>query len=135
MADILARDFVSVKIDEDRMTGGKDTANALRAQAAQGGIPWFVFLDPSERVLFRGPAPEEAPEGTPGPLLRRDEAVLATADGPDGNVGCPMTPPERDWFLKSVHRARVTLTDDDMAALSAQLLTFARKEIGERADG
>ena len=46
-----------------------------------------------------------------------------------------MTPPERDWFLKSVHRARVTLTDDDMAALSAQLLAFARKEIGERADG
>ena len=43
MADILARDFVSVKIDEDRMTGGKDTANALRAQAALGGIPWFVF--------------------------------------------------------------------------------------------
>ena len=135
MADILARDFVSVKIDEDRMAGGKDTANALRAETARGGIPWFVFLDPSKRVLFRGPAPEEAPEGTPGPLLRRDEAVLATADGPEGNVGCPMTPPERDWFLKSVHRARMTIPDDDMAALSAQLLTFARKEIGERADG
>ncbi len=135
MADILAHDFVSVKIDEDRMAGGKDTANALRAETAQGGIPWFVFLDPSEPILFRGPAPEKAPEGTLGPLLRRNKAVLATADGPEGNVGCPMTPPERDWFLKSVHRARVALTDDDMATLSAQLLTFARKKIGERADG
>ena len=61
IAAALAKDFVDVKIDQDRMTNGATIAALLR-QGRAGGIPWFAFLDQKLRAR-------------------------ATSDGANGNVG------------------------------------------------
>jgi thiol-disulfide isomerase/thioredoxin len=70
---ILDRDFIVTKIDTDRMTGGKDVMSHYRPNPS-GGIPWYAILDAKGKSL-------------------------ATADGPDGNIGYPATPREIDQFL------------------------------------
>jgi thiol-disulfide isomerase/thioredoxin len=92
--DLLAKDFVVTKIDNDRMKGGTDIFN--KYCKTPGGIPWFVFLDK---------------EGT----------VLATSDAPKGNIGFPATPEEIDWFAGMLARARQRMTDADIAAVRESL--------------
>jgi thioredoxin-related protein len=77
IAAIVRRDFLDVKIDTDRMTGGK----ALLAKYCPnpGGIPWFAVLDPKGEVL-------------------------ATSDGPKGNIGYPAEPHEIDHFLAMLRK-------------------------------
>lgn len=95
VAPVLAKDFVILKIDQDRMVGGKELLARYRKQA--GGLPWFVFLD-------------------------RDGKAVVTSDDPDrGNIGYPgwggsepnfrsmlqavvkrITPAEIDALMKSV---------------------------------
>ncbi len=98
IAALLAKDFVDVKVDNDRMVGGKDVYTAQLAAAGQqaGGIPWFVFLD-------------------------ADGKVLAHANGPQGNVGFPYQPAEVAHFAAMLRAARVNLTDADVAALERSL--------------
>ena len=43
VAPVLAKDFVTLKIDTDRMSGGSEMRT--RYAKTQQGIPWFVFLD------------------------------------------------------------------------------------------
>jgi thioredoxin-related protein len=76
VAGILDRDFVIAKIDIDRMTGGKDVMLHYRTKES-GGIPWYAILDPKGKSL-------------------------ATADGPNGNIGYPFEPKEIDHFLSIV---------------------------------
>jgi thioredoxin-related protein len=73
VAAILDRDFTIVKIDIDRMTHGKDVMSQIRPKA-EGGIPWYAILDG---------------KGKP----------VATADGPQGNIGYPFTPEEIGHFM------------------------------------
>ena len=94
VAPILAKEFVSVKIEADRMIGGKAILN--RYQADQGGIPWFVFLD-------------------------GDGKAVVTSDGPKGNVGFPAAPHEIAYFRTMLDRSRKVLTDADINALVASL--------------
>jgi thioredoxin-related protein len=75
-AAILDRDFVVTKIDIDRMKGGKDVMMQYRPSDS-GGIPWYTILDPKGKSL-------------------------ATADGPNGNIGYPLKPKEIDQFLAIV---------------------------------
>jgi thioredoxin-related protein len=95
IAAILGRDFLDAKIDVDRMTGGKDVLGHYRKGEA-GGIPWFVFMDG---------------KGT----------VLATSDGPKGNIGYPAEPHEIDHFLgmlkKTVRRIEPGQIDQIEVAL------------------
>jgi thioredoxin-related protein len=78
MAAILGKDYVDVKIDVDRMTGGKDLDAKFR-KAGAGGIPWFAFLDAQGKVL-------------------------ATSDGPAGNIGYPAKPEEIDHFISMIRK-------------------------------
>jgi len=94
VAPLLAKEFVGVKIEADRMIGGK--AILKRYQTHEGGIPWFVFLDG---------------DGTAG----------ATSDGPKGNVGFPAAPHEIAYFRTMLERAKRKLTDADISALITSL--------------
>lgn len=98
IAAVLGKDFVDVKIDNDRMTGGKDVYEAqLKAAAQKGsGIPWFVFLD-------------------------GDGKLLAHSTGPKGNTGFPYAPEEVDHFVTMLATVKVHLTDADVALLKRSL--------------
>jgi thiol-disulfide isomerase/thioredoxin len=50
VASLLAEDFVDVKIDQDRMTGGKEIKRRFPG-SEKAGIPWFVVLDPDGKIL------------------------------------------------------------------------------------
>ena len=100
-AAVFHKEYVVVKIDIDRMTGGKDVLAAYPKSDKQG-IPWFVFLQP-------------------------DGKELADSMGPKGNVGCPNQDEEIDFFMETLKKIRVTLTDDDLAALRKSLLANQRK--------
>src|SRR5436190_1142798 len=47
---LLGKDFVEVKIDQDRMEGGNSLETKF-AMPENSGIPWFAFLDANGKVL------------------------------------------------------------------------------------
>lgn len=98
IAALLAKDFVDTKIDNDRMSGGKEFYEAQLAAAGQKptGIPWFVFLDENGKML-------------------------AQSVGPKGNTGFPYQPEEVDYFVTMLNTAKQNLTDADVAALKKSL--------------
>jgi hypothetical protein len=100
IAPILAKEFVALKIDQDRMTGGNDLLK--RYQQKAGGIPWFVFLD-----------------GEANPIV--------TSDGPKGNVGFPAEPFEIEHFKTMLEKVKRHLTDEDIAYLVKSLQDAAKK--------
>ncbi len=103
------------------MKNGKRVSGALRA-GREGGIPWFAFLDPSRPLLTERTVGKE---GGPPPLVRREEAVLATADAEAGNVGCPMTKPERAHFARCLRTTRNRISDKELARIETLLAEFA----------
>jgi uncharacterized protein YyaL (SSP411 family) len=78
IAPVVGRDYLDVKIDIDRMTGGKDVMAKYRPEKS-GGIPWFAILSPGGEVL-------------------------ATSDGPKGNIGYPAQPEEIQHFLAMIRK-------------------------------
>jgi hypothetical protein len=94
-AKALHKEFVTVKVDIDRMTGGKEVL-ASYPKSEKQGIPWFVFLQP-------------------------DGKELADSMGPNGNIGCPNADDEIETFLAILKRIAVNLTEDDLAALRKSL--------------
>jgi hypothetical protein len=94
VASILAKEFVPLRLEADRMIGGKDILR--RYQANESGIPWFVFLD-------------------------GDGKAVVTSDGPKGNVGFPAAPHEIAHFRAMLERSRRRLTDADINALVVSL--------------
>lgn len=100
-AAILAKDFVAVKIDQDRMAGGKDVLKKYCQKP--GGIPWFVLLD-------------------------AEGAALATSDGPKGNIGCPYSDEEIDAFLDILRKVVTKIGEEDLAAIKASLKAQQEKK-------
>ncbi|MCK6445363.1 MAG: thioredoxin family protein [Planctomycetes bacterium] len=101
IAALLAKEFVDVKIDEDRMKGATELEARVRPPAGPdgkgGGIPWFAFLD-------------------------ADGKPLADCTLPDGNItGFPVEPAEIARFVEMLEAVRVKLTPDDVAALRRSL--------------
>ena len=94
-AAALHKEYVTVKVDTDRMTGGKEMFVSY-AKTDKEGIPWFVFLEP-------------------------DGKELATSVGPKGNIGCPNQDDEIETFLEILKKIAVNLTADDLAALRKSL--------------
>lgn len=103
VAAVLGKDFVDVKIDIDRMTGGKTVLTRYRPE--DGGIPWFAFVSPQGKALV-------------------------TSDGPKGNVGFPYEPHEIDHFIHALNRARVKITEPEVDALRASLADRSNEKRG-----
>ena len=100
VAGLLAKDFIVLKIDEDRMIGGKELHAKLRGER-QGGLPWIAFLDAQGKELAAG-------------------NDLDSQKAP--NIGFPQADSELAWFGKMLTAARAGITDADIAALKASLL-------------
>ena len=90
IAAALAPDFVTLKIDMDRCANAAEVAERFRT-ADKGGLPWFA-------------------------LLGADGKALATADGPDGNVGFPAKPEEIQYFMGVLkkHAKRMSAAQFDL---------------------
>ncbi|MFQ5413721.1 MAG: thioredoxin family protein [Phycisphaerae bacterium] len=91
IAPVFGKGFVTVKIDVDRMTGGKDVDKRYRRHDG-GGIPIFVVLDPAGQRL-------------------------ADSWSPRGNVGFPVEPHEVEHFMTVVKATAPKLSSADLSAL------------------
>lgn len=100
VASILAKDFIDLKIDTDRMTGG-DALYKARCKKA-GGIPWFEFT---------------AADGT----------ALITSDGPEGNTGFPASADEIAHFGTMLRKVRKNMTEAEIDTLLASLKAPSKK--------
>lgn len=96
IAAVLEKDFVDLKIDTDRRVGGQAMLEALSG-TDRSGIPWFAFVD-------------------------ADGKVLATSDGPGGNVGFPAAPEERAHFRTMLEKSAVKITAAEIEALMTTLV-------------
>jgi thiol-disulfide isomerase/thioredoxin len=103
VAALMAKDFVDLKIDQDRMTGGKEmVADELaRAKVASEGIPWLAILD-------------------------AEGAQLVHSTAPGGNIGYPYKDEEIAWFVSMLGKVKRNLTDADLERLR-ESLTAVRK--------
>lgn len=92
---LMGKAFVDIKIDVDRMVGGADMKSKLTG-GKEGGIPWFVIMDASGKVL-------------------------ATSDGPKGNVGFPYKQEEVAHFAAMIEKSDTKLTKADIETLTKSL--------------
>lgn len=96
VASIFGKDFVDLKIDNDRMTGANEVFVRFNKKSKESGIPWFVILDSTGKVL-------------------------ANSDTEKGNIGFPYEPNEIEHFVKMLNDTRKKLTDEDVKALKISL--------------
>jgi thioredoxin-related protein len=104
IAAIFGKDFVEVKIDIDRMQGGKDVHSRYR-KSQQGGIPWFAMLDTQGNTLI-------------------------TSDGPKGNIGYPATDDEIAHFITMLKTCKQRLTDQEIDTMRASLISLMPGKAG-----
>jgi hypothetical protein len=100
VAPILAREFVTLKLDFDRSKGARDIEK--RFVEKEQGLPWFVFLDPAGQAIV-------------------------TSVGPKGNVGMPWQPYEVEHFGAMLQKAKRHLSDEQIAALVKSIQEFRKK--------
>lgn len=117
VAALLAKDFVDLKIDVDRTIGGKEQYEAQLGRAEPKvadpkdfGIPWIALLD-------------------------ADGRQLAVGHTEKGNVGCPCATDEVDHFVAMLGKAKVHLTDVEIATLRDSLLAHTKVERERAAAG
>ncbi len=67
----------------------------------QKGYPWFVIVD-------------------------AEGQALADSDGPNGNVGCPVSEEEAAHLFSVLTKTRQRLTDEEMQVLRAEHAAFAK---------
>ena len=95
---ILKKDYVVVKIDQDRMKGAKDVIARIRKPGEGAGIPWFAFLDADGRIL-----------------------ITSTKPGA-GNIGFPADPKtDIPYFVQMLKTTRSKITDADLDVIAAEL--------------
>lgn len=99
MAPLLAKDFILLEIDVDRMKNGSEVGKRLTGGESKG-YPWSVILD-------------------------AEGEQLVTSDGPDGNIGCPVTAEEAEVFFQMVRKTGQRLTDQDHEVLREEHAAFA----------
>ena len=98
IAEIMAEDYVIVKVDTDRMTGGQKLL--AEQNPKPGGIPWVVILDAA---------------GEP----------IINSNGPNGNIGYPVQPAEIDHFVAMLKKASRRIDADEIAQIEAALKAAA----------
>jgi len=85
--DAIKTELVSIKIDVDRMTNGKEVQTRYQTS---GGIPWYAVLDDKGKVL-------------------------STSDlSPGKNIGFPTEPAELDHVLKMLTDAHTRMTTEQI---------------------
>jgi len=98
IAPVLAKDFVTLKLDQDRMIGANDVLK--RYAKVQGGIPWFAFID-------------------------GDGKVIITSDDPvNGNIGFPAQDSEIAHFKKMLQKVAKRITPEEIEMLGKSLVAF-----------
>jgi len=102
VAPLIAKDYVDLKIDQDRMEGAKQVEAAI-GMPAKEGIPWFAIVDPATGK------------------------ALATSQAEKGNIGYPAEDAEIDHFMKMVESTRSHLCDADLQALKDSLIRGAKR--------
>lgn len=113
IAALLAKEFVTVEIDTDRMRDGKQVyeAELQRAGVADDGIPWFLFCRP-------------------------DGSIVATSNkAGSGNIGFPIEADEIEAFAGMLRKARQQLSDAEVATLVASLKAVAKAGADARGSG
>jgi thiol:disulfide interchange protein len=101
VAAILARDYVDLKIDVDRMKGAADVQKRFPASASSG-IPWFAVLD-------------------------GDGKTLADSGAGNDNIGFPSTDEEIARFVALLDKSRQKLAPEDLAAIQKSLVAWREK--------
>ncbi len=96
---LFAIDYIDVKIDTARMTGGKEVAARLNPQKDYQGRPWMVILDSSGKTI-------------------------ASSFSPEGNIGYPCAPAEVAHFMTMLKETRQKLTDEDLQKIEADLNAY-----------
>jgi hypothetical protein len=98
VAPILAKDFVALKIDTDRMEGAKELEKRYNPES--GGVPWFVFLDADAR------------------------SVIDSNDPAHGNIGFPVQDSEIAYFKVMLEKVAKRMTREDIEFLAKSLVAF-----------
>jgi hypothetical protein len=101
VAPVLAKEFVTLKLDFDRATGAKDIQR--RYIDKEQGLPWFAFLNAGGKSLVH-------------------------STGPKGNTGFPAEPHEIAHFKTMLETVKRHLTDADVAFLVTSLEEANRKK-------
>jgi thiol-disulfide isomerase/thioredoxin len=99
---IFGKDYVDLKIDQDRMVGAKEI-EARFQMPEKSGIPWFVIVDPA---TGKG---------------------IANSTGPEGNIGYPGQPEEIEHFMGMLDKTHKNLSAAELATLRASLEEAAKK--------
>lgn len=97
---VLAKEYVTVKIDYDRAKGARDMVK--RYAGKEQGLPWFMFLD-------------------------ADGRAIATSIGAKGNVGMPWQPDEVAHFKTMLEAAKKHLSTAQIDALIASIQDFRKR--------
>ncbi len=95
---VLAKDFVTLKIDTERMTGGEELLKRYCKKSE--GIPWFVFVDGD------------------------GNAIIDSSDPENGNVGFPAQDSEIAWFKVMLEKVAKRITPADIEMLTRSLVAF-----------
>ena len=99
VAALLAKDFVDLKIDTDRMTGGQELLEKFNTKSKTregGGIPWIA-------------------------ILGADGTMIIDSNGPGGNTGFPAQEEEIAYFSKMLSASAKNLSADDQKKLVESL--------------
>jgi hypothetical protein len=99
-ASLFADDYLVIKIDIETMERGDEVGKRLRGDR-NGGIPWITILDGG---------------GT----------ELVTSDGPNGNIGCPITEEECAYFVTMIGKTIQHAPADRLAEIAKALEEHAK---------
>jgi hypothetical protein len=87
---IWEKDYLWVRVDS-RWHGSEEVMDRIK-EGRRGGIPWYAIIDSNGKVL-------------------------ATSDGPDGNIGFPSDPPSIDHFLAMIKSTLQRISEQELATL------------------
>lgn len=99
IAQVMGKDFVSLKIDVDRMTGAEEIVKRFLPSESDG-LPWMALVDSKGGSLI-------------------------TSFGPKGNVGYPLEPFEIAHFVDMLKKTKTHMTDDDLRKVEQTLQKVA----------
>src|SRR5262249_28002270 len=101
IAPLVAKDYVELKIDQDRVEGSEAIGTGL-GMLEKDGISWIAIVDPATGK------------------------ALATSQAETGNIGFPTKDDEIVHFMKMVGSTRNHLTEADLQVLKDSLIRSAK---------